>query len=136
MEAETIDYTAATVSTVDAGALAGIMAFMGIYSLIVLVVTVILLVAMWKIFVKAGKPGWAALIPIYNIVVLMEVCGRPGWWVIWYFVPIAQIVVMVLVSLDLAKKFGKSVAFAIFGLILFPIVGYPMLGFGKSEYKA
>lgn len=136
MEAETIDYATTTASTVDAGVFAGIAALMGAYWLITMVLVVITLVAMWKIFVKAGKPGWAAIIPIYNIVVLMEICGRPGWWVIWYFVPIAQLVVMIIVSLDLAKKFGKSTVFAIFGLIFFPIIGYPMLGFGKSEYKA
>jgi hypothetical protein len=108
---------------------------MGTFWLIMMVLMVICIIAMWRIFAKAGKPGWAALIPIYNVIVLLEIVGRPVWWIVLYLVPVANLVVQILVSIDLARKFGKSVVFAIFGLILTP-VGLLMLGFDKSEYKA
>lgn len=96
---------------------------------------VILAVAgMWKIFTKAGKPGWASIIPIYNFYILLEIIGRPGWWVILYFIPFVNFVVMILVALDLARVFGKSTLFAI-GLILFPFIFYLLLGFGDATYQ-
>lgn len=94
-----------------------------------------MVVVQWKIFVKAGKPGWASLIPIYSNVVLLQIVGKPDWWVILYLIPFANIVVSIIVALELAKSFGKSGVFGFFGLILFPIVGYPMLAFGDSQYK-
>lgn len=135
MDTTTIDYAASTASSVDAGTMAGVLAFMGTFWLIMLVVMVIMFIAMWRIFVKAGKPGWAVLIPIYNTIVLLEIVERPLWWVILYFVPIANLVVQIIVSLDLARKFGKSVLFAVLGLVLTPI-GFLVLGFDKSEYNA
>lgn len=133
------DYT--TTTTADAGALAAIMAFFAAYTLVILAVAAFMIVCMWKIFVKAGKPGWAAIVPVYNIIVLMEIVGRPAWWVLLYFasvIPfvgwIASLVVSVIVMIDLAKSFGKDTGFAVL-LILLPIVGFPMLAFGKDEYK-
>src|SRR6266566_1470050 len=78
--------------------------------------------AMWKVFTKAGEPGWAAIIPIYNYVVLDRIAGRPGWWLLLWILlgPIAYIVI----SFDLAKRFGKGAGFAI-GLILLPFIFWP-----------
>jgi hypothetical protein len=128
-------------TTTDTGVLAAMMAFFAAYTLVILVVAVFMIVCMWKIFVKAGKPGWAAIVPIYNLVVLMEIVGRPTWWVLLYFLSvipfvgwIGALVVGIIVMIDLAKSFGKDTGFAIL-LILLPIVGYPMLAFGKDEYK-
>lgn len=95
----------------------------------------LLLAANWKLYEKAKKPGWAVLIPIYNIIILLQIVKKPGWWVIWYFIPIASIIVSFIVSVRLAKAFGKSETFGILLLFLFPFVGYPILGFGKDEYK-
>ncbi len=110
----------------------GAAAIMGIIMFLIYAAVIIVMIAsMWKIFVKAGKPGWAAIIPIYNLIVLLEVVGRPMWWILIYIIcsPIAAIVV----SLDLAKSFGKDIGFGI-GLIILPIVFMPMLGFGSATY--
>ncbi|MDD3480667.1 MAG: DUF5684 domain-containing protein [Patescibacteria group bacterium] len=108
---------------------------------VVLAVAVFMIVCMWKIFVKAGKPGWAAIVPIYNVIVLLEIIGRPAWWVLFLFasvIPfvgwIAALAFGIIIALDLAKSFGKDTGFGIL-LPLLPIVGYPMLAFGKAEYK-
>ncbi len=112
-----------------AGGAAAAMAI--IMFLIYVAIIIVFIASMWKIFVKAGKPGWAAIIPIYNLVVLLEVVGRPMWWILIYLIcaPIAGIVV----SLDLAKSFGKDIGFGI-GLIILPIIFLPMLGFGSATY--
>ena len=82
---------------------------------------------------KAGKPGWAALIPIYNAVVLMQIIGRPEWWVLLLFVPFVNIYIAVVSTLELAKSFGKSTGFGVL-MLFFPVIMYPMLGFGSSQY--
>ena len=111
--------------------------------IVILVLVVVAVVSMWKIFVKAGRPGWAALIPIYNSWVLFEVSGKPGWWALAYllsFIPlvgwIVPFVLYILAMLELAKRFGKSTVFAVFGLILFSFVGFLVLGFGSAKYRA
>ncbi|MEI7683264.1 MAG: DUF5684 domain-containing protein [Candidatus Saccharibacteria bacterium] len=102
--------------------------------LLYLVVLVVAIAAMWKIFVKAGEEGWKSLIPIYNTWVLIEISGKPGWWLLLMLIPFVNFVVWIIVALELAKRFGKSTAFAIFGLIIFSLVGYLMLGFGDAKY--
>jgi hypothetical protein len=104
-----------------------------LYLIIVLAVAVLVVIGWWKIFTKAGQPGWAAIIPLYNIYILLKVVGRPGWWLILYFIPLIDFVIQIIVNLDLAKSFGKSAGYAI-GLIFLPFVFYPMLGLGSSRY--
>ena len=101
-----------------------------------LIVAIIAIAGTWATFQKAGKPGWAAIIPIYNIYVLLKVAGRPGWWVILYLIPVVNIVISLIVSIDVAKVFGKSTAFGVVGLWIFSIIGYLMLGFGDAKYQA
>lgn len=98
-----------------------------------LAILVFFIVVMWKIFVKAGQPGWAAIIPFYNLYVLLQIVGRPGWWLILFLVPIVNIVIAIVVTLDLAKCFGKGTGFAI-GLLLLSIIFYPILAFGSAQY--
>ena len=86
-----------------------------------------------KLFVKAGKPGWAAIVPIYNIIVLLEVVGKPLWWIVLLLIPIVNIVIFILISIQLAKAFGKDTGYGI-GLFLIPFVFYPLLGFGSAQY--
>ena len=113
------------------GAAAGI----GIGLMIVyLAIILLMIIAMWKIFSKAGKPGWAAIIPIYNIIVLLEIVDKPLWWIILMFIPFVNIVINIIVTVELAKKFGQSVGFAI-GLILLAPIFYPILGFGSAQYQ-
>jgi len=96
---------------------------------------VLLLAGMWKVFQKAGKPGWAAIIPIYNIIVLLEITGKPLWWIVLYIIPVVNFVVASLVCIELAKRFGKGVGFGL-GLGFLPFIFYPILGFGDATYGA
>ena len=88
----------------------------------------------WKMFTKAGKPGWAVLIPIYNVIVLLQIAGRPGWWFLLLVIPVVNIFVGFILAFDLAKKFGKGIGFGLGLLFLGPIF-YPILGFGSAEYE-
>lgn len=107
---------------------------MGVVIIFPIVIAVVYVIAMWRVFTKAGQPGWACIIPIYNLYVLLQIIGRPGWWLLLYFIPGVNLVVSVINALDLAKAFGKSSMFGIFGLWLFGFIGYLMLGFGKDQY--
>ncbi len=100
-----------------------------------LVFAIIIIVAGWRIFEKAKKPGWAILIPFYNIYIMLKIVGRPGWWLILFFIPIVNFIIHLIVALNLAKSFKRSTAFGIFFLWLFPIIGFLVLGFGKSKYN-
>jgi hypothetical protein len=106
----------------------------GLFLIIWLAVLVFCVVVGWKIFTKAGKPGWASLIPIYNIYVLLQIVGKPGWWLILFFIPVANLVAAIIISISLAQSFGKGGGFAA-GLILLPIVFYPILAFGSATYS-
>jgi hypothetical protein len=99
-----------------------------------LAVTILMIAACWKIFTKAGQPGWAAIIPIYNWYILCKIVGRPGWWVILFFIPFINFIIGIIVCIDLAKSFGKGVGFAI-GLILLGVIFFPILGFGSAQYQ-
>jgi hypothetical protein len=105
-----------------------------IFLLVALVVTVVTLIGAWKVYEKAKKPGWTAIVPIYNVYILQQIVGRPGWWTLWYFVPFVNLVVAIINCNDLAKSFGKGVDYTIL-LLLFPFIGYPILGFGTAKYK-
>jgi hypothetical protein len=99
------------------------------------ILAIIGIVAMWKLFAKAGQPGWAAIIPIYNIIVFLKVVNSPWWWLLLMLIPIVNIVLLIIVSLDFGKSFGKGGAWSFFLLIVLSIIGYLILAFGKSEYK-
>ncbi len=95
---------------------------------------VVIVAGLWKTFDKAGQPGWAAIIPIFNIYVMCKVAGRPGWWVILFFIPIVSLVISIIVALDIAKSFGKGIGFAL-GLIFLAPIFYCILGFGSAQYQ-
>ena len=100
----------------------------------VLAIMSLQIISTWKIFVKAKKPGWAALIPIYNTLVLLEILGKPWWFIfLMIFVPVGNFVIAIILMLDLAKVFGKSTAFAI-GLIFLSVVFMAILAFGDDRY--
>ena len=103
--------------------------------LFALALMAISVVSFWKVFEKAGQPGWASIIPIYNIYILLKIAGRPGWWLLLYLIPVVNIVVQAIVAIDSAKAFGKSSTFGIVGLWLFSFIGYMILGFGDATYK-
>ena|ERR1017187_7474870 len=97
-------------------------------------IVILLIVAMWKVFSKAGQPGWACIIPIYNLYVLCKIAGRPGWWVLLMLIPFVNFIILIIIAIDIAKAFGKGVGFGI-GLILLPFIFYPILGFGSAQYQ-
>ena len=103
-----------------------------------LILGAIYVVANWKIFEKAGQPGWAALIPIYNIIVMLDVQGRPKWWIIWYLIPfvnyVSGVVMFIVQCLDYAKRFGKGGGF-VAGLILLNPIFLLILAFGGAQYQ-
>ena len=107
----------------------------GVLMFLYIALIVVMIAAEWKIFTKAGKPGWACLVPIYNMIVLLEVVGRPIWWILLFFIPVVSFIVAIMIMLDLAKVFGKSSGFAI-GLIFLPFIFMLILGFGSAEYSA
>jgi len=105
----------------------------GIVTMIVYIAIIVAMVAaQWKIFEKAGKPGWAAIIPVYNLVILLEIIDRPLWWLL--LVLCIGPVGMILIAMDLAENFGKSKGWGIGMLFFLGIVGYPILGFGDAQY--
>ena len=101
---------------------------------IIFFIVVITIVAKWKIYEKAGQPGWASIIPIYNIYVLLKIVGKPGWWLLLLiFVPIVNAVLAIWMVNLLSKSFGKDVLFTLGLLFLSPIF-YLILGFGNAKY--
>lgn len=107
---------------------------MAIAVIIYLAIVIALIAGMWKAFVKTGAPGWGCIIPIYNIYLMTKMAGKPAWWIIFFFIPIANIVVLILLSIEVAKGFGKSDGFGI-GLGLLPFVFWPILGIGDATWQ-
>lgn len=103
-------------------------------ALIWLAVAVFMLAAMWTVYVKANKPGWAAIIPIYNSYVLLKIVNRPGWWLVLYFIPLVNLVVHIIVLNDLSKAFGKGVGYTLL-LLFLPFLGWPLLAWGDAKFK-
>ncbi len=98
-----------------------------------LAVIILMVVGMWKMFEKANQPGWGAIIPIYNLILLLKVSGKPLWWLILMLIPFISIIPGVLIPVGVAKNFGKGGSFSV-GLIFLPFIFYPILGFGSAEY--
>lgn len=101
--------------------------------IIYLAIIVVMVAAMWKVFTKAGQPGWACLIPIYNFYIVLKIVGKPGWWLLLLLIPLVNFVIAILVTNGLAKSFGKGTGFTV-GLLLLPFIFYPILGFGDAKY--
>lgn len=108
--------------------------FSGVWTLFWLAVLLLTVAGFWQTFVKAGEPGWAAIIPIYNIYIWCKIVGRPGWWVILLFIPFVNIVIDIILSIDLAKSYGKGAGFGI-GIFFLPFIFLLILGFGPAKYE-
>lgn len=102
--------------------------------IIYLAVIVVVIAGFWKVFSKAGKPGWAAIIPIYNLVVMVEISKKPMWWVVLFFIPLINYIAMFVINIEIAKKFGKGAGFGV-GMTLLAPIFWPMLGFGDAQYE-
>ena len=99
-----------------------------------LILYVLMAVGLWKLFEKAGQPAWAAIVPILNFVVLLKIVGRPWWWIILGIIPLVNLIVWVIVSIDTAKSYGKGTGYGI-GIAFLPFVFLPMLGFSDAQYQ-
>jgi len=99
-----------------------------------LLIALFLIVAMWKVFTKAGQPGWASIIPIYNLYVWCKIVGRPWWWILLMLIPFVNFIIAIILCIDMAKSFGKGAGFGI-GLALLGIIFLPILGFGSAQYQ-
>lgn len=102
--------------------------------LVQLVVAVYMIACLWMIFQKAGEEGWKAIIPIWNTIIILKLAGRPWWWIFLLFVPLLNLVILILVYLDLGKAFGKGPVFSILGLLCCAPVGLGILAFDSSRY--
>ncbi len=112
--------------------LTGAIATMGLFFLILITILCVLMIAsLWKIFKKTGKPGWASIVPIYNIYIMCEIAEKEWWYVLLSCVPFVNIYAMIVLYNGVAKKFGKGGGFVV-GMILLPVVFFPMLAFGKD----
>ena len=108
---------------------------LGIFFIFYLAIIVLEIAGMWMVFTKAGKNGWAAIIPFYNTWTLCESAKRPGWWMFLMLIPFVNIVVWFIVAIDLAKAFGKGTGYGV-GVALLSFIFIPVLGFGAAQYEA
>lgn len=112
--------------------LTGALAAMGLFFWILsMALSILMIISLWKIFKKAGKPGWASIIPIYNIYIMCEIAEKEWWYVLLSCVPFVNIYAMIVLYNGMAKRFGKSGGF-VAGMILLPVIFFPILAFGKD----
>jgi hypothetical protein len=105
-----------------------------VFLAVILFVFIFYIVTFWRLFSKAGRPGWASLIPIYNSYVLLKIAGKSGWWFFLLCIPFLNLIFFFLFCLGLAKSFGRSELFGVLGLFIFSPIGIPILAFGGSQY--
>ena len=105
-----------------------------IWIIVCIAIAVVVIAGMWKVFTKAGQPGWAAIIPIYNWYIMTKIGGKPGWWVFLLLIPLVNYVFLIWLYNMISKSFGKDEAFTV-GLVILGIVFWPILGFGSAKYR-
>lgn len=119
----------------SAASAVGVLAGVGVIMWIIgIAISVFSIICMWKLFTKAGKKGWASLVPIYNMIVMIEIAELPMWYIALFFVPFANIYAMFKIYIEIAHKFGKSTGFGV-GMVFLSVIFIPMLAFGKAQYK-
>ncbi len=106
---------------------------MKFFVVIHLAVIVLMIASMWKVYTKAGQPGWASIVPIYNLIVLLEIAGKPLWWILLMLLPVVNLIACIIVYIAVAENFGKSAGFGV-GLALLSIIFFPILAFGDAKY--
>ena len=102
--------------------------------IISLAIIIFFIAAFWKVFEKAGQAGWKCLIPFYNLYILIKIAGKPGWWFFLFLIPLVNFVIAIIISVDIAQKFGKGTGFGI-GLAFLGFIFYPILAFGDARYS-
>jgi len=96
-------------------------------------IAVLEIVALWFVLDKAGEPGWAAIIPIYNYLMVIKIAGKPWWFILLMLIPVVNLVIYIIILNGLSRNFGKSEAFTV-GLFFLRFIFLPILGFGKSTF--
>lgn len=104
------------------------------FAVFMLAFAILMVASTWVVFTKAGKPGWACLVPIYNIVVLLDIVGKPIWWIVLLIIPFVNFIAGIMVTIALAEKFSKGAGFGV-GLVVLPFVFFPLLAFGDAQYR-
>jgi len=102
-------------------------------TIIYIAIIVLAIAGVWKVFEKAGQPGWAAIIPIYNYYIMTKIAGEPGWWVLLMLIPFVNIVIFIIICIEIAQRFGKGAGFGV-GMALLSPIFWPILGFGDAQY--
>ena len=105
-----------------------------IFWVVMLAIAVVVIAGMWKAFEKAGEPGWGAIIPIYNIYLMLKIGGKPWWWMLLMLVPIVNFIIAIMMNFGIARNFGRGAGFAL-GLTFLGLIFWPILGFGDSQYQ-
>lgn len=103
-------------------------------TIVIAAIALLMIASLWKLFTKAGEPGWAAIVPIYNIIVWLRIAGKPAWWVVLMLIPFVNMVVAIIASIEFAKAYGKGVGFGL-GLAFLGVIFYPLLAFGSTSYS-
>jgi len=106
-----------------------------VFTVIWLAFVVLMIAALWKVFDKAGEPGWAAIVPIYNFIVMLRIAGKPGWWILLMLIPGVNLIIMIIAMIALAARFGKGTGFGL-GLAFLPPIFLPMLAWGDAQPSA
>jgi hypothetical protein len=119
-----------SMETVDQG---GLLAALGAVMFIYFALFLLITISLWKIFSKAGRPGWAAIVPIYNLIVWLDIVGKPTWWIILLLLPIVNLVILIMIIHQMSVVFGQGIGTTLL-LIFLPFIGYPMLAFGSAQY--
>lgn len=101
--------------------------------LVALVVILAYPISLWKLYAKAGEPGWSALIPIYNLFIWIRIARRPVWWIVLLLFPVINFIISLVIGISFAKQFGKDWLWGV-GTILLGFVFYPLMAFGDAEY--
>ena len=108
--------------------------FSPVFIIFCLALVVFIIAAIWKVFVKAGQPGWAAIIPIYNIYIMTKIAGKPGIWTLLCLIPVVNYIFSIWLYNMISKSFGKDEGFTV-GLVLLGFIFWPILGFGGAKYQ-
>jgi hypothetical protein len=105
-----------------------------LFLLVYLAILVAIVAGIWKAFEKAGEPGWAAIVPIYNVYVMVKISGNDWWWLLLFLIPFVNFLALLKISIDVAEQFGQGLGFGL-GLGVLSFVFWPLLGFGDYQYQ-
>ena len=123
------NYDNALDATISNPVMEGLFIGIIIFSLILGLISII---SYWKLFKKAGKPGWASIVPIYNIIIMLQIAEMNVIYFLLFLIPIANIIVLFMMNIKIAKHFGKGTGYGI-GMSLIPIIFVPMLAFSDNK---